>query len=74
MLGAEVVVGPEGTRLTAPLPDTSITPPDLLIRLREHGISVDEITVSKPSLDEVFLTLTGHGTDAGPPEEDRSVA
>ncbi|WP_068160037.1 ATP-binding cassette domain-containing protein [Rhodococcus phenolicus] len=72
MLGAEVVVGPEGTRLTAPLPDTSITP-DLLIRLREHGISVDEITVSKPSLDEVFLTLTGHGTDAGP-EEDRSVA
>ena len=61
-LGVEVAITPEAGRLTAPLTDPSITP-ELLIRLREHGIAVDEITVSKPSLDEVFLTITGHGTD-----------
>ncbi|CRK52597.1 Daunorubicin/doxorubicin resistance ATP-binding protein DrrA [Rhodococcus sp. RD6.2] len=61
-LHVEVVVSPEAARLTAPLTDTSITP-ELLIRLRDNGITVDEITVSKPSLDEVFLTITGHGAD-----------
>ncbi len=61
-LRVEVVVSPEAARLTAPLTDTSITP-ELLIRLRDNGITVDEITVSKPSLDEVFLTITGHGAD-----------
>ncbi|MFD1814987.1 ATP-binding cassette domain-containing protein [Rhodococcus gannanensis] len=61
-LGVEVVVSPEAARLTAPLQDTSVTP-ELLIRLRDNGIAVDEITVSKPSLDEVFLTITGHGAD-----------
>ncbi|EME19267.1 ATP-binding cassette domain-containing protein [Rhodococcus triatomae] len=61
-LGVEVVVSPEAARLTAPLQDPSVTP-ELLIRLRDNGITVDEITVSKPSLDEVFLTITGHGAD-----------
>ena len=35
---------------------------DLLIRLRETGI-ITEMSVQKPTLDEVFLTITGHGTD-----------
>lgn len=76
-LGVEVAVTPEAGRLTAPLTDPSVTP-ELLIRLREHGIAVDEITVSKPSLDEVFLTITGHGADqdgsAAEPDTERSVA
>ncbi len=33
---------------------------DLLIRLREAGIGLAEVSVQKPTLDEVFLTLTGH--------------
>ncbi|MFC4605104.1 ATP-binding cassette domain-containing protein [Rhodococcus kronopolitis] len=76
-LGVEVAVTPEAGRLTAPLTDPSVTP-ELLIRLREHGIAVDEITVSKPSLDEVFLTITGHGSDqtdsAAESDTERSVA
>ncbi|SDD64976.1 ATP-binding cassette domain-containing protein [Rhodococcus tukisamuensis] len=76
-LGVEVAVTPEAGRLTAPLTDPSVTP-ELLIRLREHGIAVDEITVSKPSLDEVFLTITGHGADQVDPAAEsgteRSVA
>ncbi|HEY5856378.1 MAG TPA: ATP-binding cassette domain-containing protein [Aldersonia sp.] len=58
-LDVEVTVSPEAARLTAPLTDPSVTP-EILIRLRDDGIGVDELTVSKPSLDEVFLTITGH--------------
>lgn len=60
-LGFEATVTPESGRITAPLADPSITG-DLLVRLRDRSIAVDEITVSKPSLDEVFLTITGHET------------
>ncbi|WP_227997211.1 ATP-binding cassette domain-containing protein [Nocardia australiensis] len=58
-LGADAQITPEAGRLTAPLEDAGMTA-DLLIRLREWEIAIDEITVSKPSLDEVFLTITGH--------------
>lgn len=61
VLGLEATVTPESGRITAPLADPSITG-DLLVRLRDRSIAVDEITVSKPSLDEVFLTITGHET------------
>ncbi|MFH5227172.1 ATP-binding cassette domain-containing protein [Antrihabitans spumae] len=66
-LGVDVAITPEAGRLTAPMTDSSVTP-ELLIRLRDSGIVVDEITVSKPSLDEVFLTITGHTA------EEKSVA
>lgn len=36
---------------------------DVLIDLRHAGISVASISVAKPSLDEVFLALTGHETN-----------
>ncbi|MFJ4652975.1 ATP-binding cassette domain-containing protein [Nocardia sp. NPDC088792] len=58
----EATVTPEVGRVTAPLPDPSVTT-DILIRLREHDIRVEEINVSKPSLDEVFFALTGHGAE-----------
>ncbi|WP_405160449.1 ATP-binding cassette domain-containing protein [Nocardia sp. NBC_01499] len=61
-LGVDVVITPEAGRLTAPLQDAGLTA-DLLIRLREWEIGIDEITVSKPSLDEVFLTITGRPAD-----------
>ncbi|WP_433659764.1 ATP-binding cassette domain-containing protein [Nocardia sp. CA-128927] len=56
--GVDAVITPEAGRLTAPLQDAGLTA-DLLIRLREWQIGIEEITVSKPSLDEVFLTITG---------------
>jgi ABC-2 type transport system ATP-binding protein len=58
-LGVDAAITPEAARLVAPMTDTSITP-EVLIRLRDNAIVVDEITVQKPSLDEVFLTITGH--------------
>ncbi|MEV0249170.1 ATP-binding cassette domain-containing protein [Nocardia sp. NPDC050712] len=64
-LGAEAKVTAEAGRLTAPLRTADMTT-DLLIRLREWEIGVEEINVSKPSLDEVFLTITGR------PAEDKT--
>ncbi|QCB52386.1 ATP-binding cassette domain-containing protein [Rhodococcus sp. PAMC28707] len=61
-LGVDVLATPGSDRLTAPMSDTSHTP-EILVRLRENGIAVDEITVSKPSLDEVFMAITGHDTE-----------
>ncbi|WP_336084245.1 ATP-binding cassette domain-containing protein [Nocardia sp. SSK8] len=58
-LGVSAQVSPEAGRLTAALPDPNLTA-ELLIRLRDWEIGVEEITVSKPTLDEVFLTITGH--------------
>ncbi|WP_249644082.1 ATP-binding cassette domain-containing protein [Nocardia sputi] len=72
-LGAEAQITPEAGRLTAPLTDTGVTA-DLLIRLREWEIGVDEITVNKPSLDEVFLTITGHPVEDTTDESERSAA
>ncbi|MBF6196061.1 ATP-binding cassette domain-containing protein [Nocardia sp. CDC186] len=72
-LGAEAQITPEAGRLTAPLTDAGVTA-DLLIRLREWEIGVDEITVTKPSLDEVFLTITGHPADDTTDDPARSAA
>ena len=62
VLGADVTLSPEAARLTAPMQDPGrIT--DLLVALREQNISLTELSVQKPTLDEVFLTLTGHGVE-----------
>jgi ABC-2 type transport system ATP-binding protein len=59
VLGTTATVTPEAARVTAPMTDPERVT-DLLIRLREQGIRLDEISVQKPTLDEVFLTITGH--------------
>ncbi|MEV0076492.1 ATP-binding cassette domain-containing protein [Nocardia neocaledoniensis] len=70
-LGVAAQVSPEAGRLTAALPDPNLTA-ELLIRLRDWEIGVEEITVSKPTLDEVFLTITGHPADSD--DTERSAA
>ena len=41
-------------------------------QLRSHGIPVDEFALRRPSLDDVFLGLTGHATDSGAAGKARS--
>ena len=55
-------VTPESRRVTVALQrtDQSI---DLLVALRDRGVAIESVTVQKPSLDEVFLALTGHDTE-----------
>ncbi|KAI7242838.1 hypothetical protein KC345_g12185, partial [Hortaea werneckii] len=56
----------EAGKITAPMGNVDRVT-DLLIALREAGIPLLEMSVQKPTLDEVFLTLTGDGVkeDAG---------
>jgi oleandomycin transport system ATP-binding protein len=52
-------------------------PPAILQRLTDAGVPVAELTLRKPSLDEVFFALTGHRAgvaDAGDHDDDRSAA
>lgn len=60
VLGVEAVLTPEAGRITAPMSDPG-TITDLLVRLRAEDIAVAELAVQQPTLDEVFLALTGHG-------------
>lgn len=63
-LGVESVVSAEAARLTAPMQHADLVT-DLLVALRGDGILVQEISVQQPTLDEVFLALTGHDTGNG---------
>jgi ABC-2 type transport system ATP-binding protein len=64
----EAVLTPEARRVNVPLTRTDQAV-DVLVALRDRGITIESVTVQKPSLDEVFLALTGHDastdTDAG---------
>ncbi|PUA79231.1 ATP-binding cassette domain-containing protein [Nocardioides currus] len=68
LLGEAPVLSPESRRVNIPLQrtDQSI---DVLVALRDRGVSIESVTVQKPSLDEVFLALTGHDT-GGPDSTD----
>ncbi|MBO2445466.1 ATP-binding cassette domain-containing protein [Actinomadura barringtoniae] len=48
--------------VTAPVPDSGVLP-TMINRLGEAGIAVSELALRMPSLDEVFLTLTGHAAE-----------
>lgn len=60
VLKVQSTISPEGGKITAPMADADKVT-DLLIALREQGIQLVELSVQKPTLDEVFLTITGHG-------------
>lgn len=55
-------VSSEGGKIIAPMTDADKVT-DLLIAFRELGIQLDELSVQKPTLDEVFLSITGHGVE-----------
>ncbi|GGD53228.1 ATP-binding cassette domain-containing protein [Paenibacillus nasutitermitis] len=54
----------EAGTITAPMANADLVT-DLLIALRAEDIHLIEMSVQKPTLDEVFLTITGHGAKSG---------
>lgn len=58
-------VSAEAGVITAPMAEADLVT-DLLTTLRGGGIRLAEISVQKPTLDEVFLTITGNEGKAGP--------
>jgi ABC-2 type transport system ATP-binding protein len=75
VLGSEPVLTPELGRINAPL-TVADRAADVLIALREAAVAIASVSVDKPTLDEVFLAITGHDAaqdDApDPPEHDQS--
>jgi ABC-2 type transport system ATP-binding protein len=69
VVGREPVLTPESGRMNVPL-ETADVAADVLIGLRQAGVSIAAVSVAKPTLDEVFLTLTDHDAgDADQPAE-----
>jgi ABC-2 type transport system ATP-binding protein len=69
VVGREPVLTPESGRMNVPL-ETADGAADVLIGLRQAGVGIASVSVARPTLDEVFLALTGHGADdADEPDE-----
>jgi len=57
--GAETNVDPEARSVNAPTTGGVDSLIDVATRLRDAGIAVDDLSIRQPTLDDVFLTLTG---------------
>ncbi|HXN38046.1 MAG TPA: ATP-binding cassette domain-containing protein [Solirubrobacteraceae bacterium] len=75
-----VHVSRDGRRLRAAVDSAAGLASAVVRALDRTGITVDDVEVHRPSLDDVFFALTGHGTDGGEqhaehqPSEDLEVA
>jgi ABC-2 type transport system ATP-binding protein len=61
LLHEEPVLSAESGRMNVAL-DEADRAADVLISLRQAGVSITSVNVDKPTLDEVFLAITGHDT------------
>ncbi|MFD6952933.1 ABC transporter [Nocardiopsis sp. TSRI0078] len=52
----------DGLLASVPVTDSGVLP-EVVRRLDEQGVAVAELSLRKPSLDEVFLALTGHAAE-----------
>ena len=62
VVGDEPVLTPEAGGINVPLADANRAA-DVLIGLREQELLITAATVQKPTLDEVFMALTGHAAE-----------
>jgi len=69
VVGDEPVLTPEAGGINVPLPDANRAA-DVLIGLREQELLITSATVQKPTLDEVFMALTGHGAEETTNDDD----
>ena len=67
VLGVRSSITAEAGKITAPMANADQVT-DLLIALRTRGIKLSEISVQKPTLDEVFLTITGNDATKNVPQ------
>jgi ABC-2 type transport system ATP-binding protein len=61
--GASPETDPYSARVTAPVQDPLGSIIDTARELREAGLEVEDLTLRRPTLDEVFLRLTGRAAD-----------
>ncbi|HEX2316250.1 MAG TPA: ATP-binding cassette domain-containing protein [Thermomonospora sp.] len=65
--GAEPETSPESRRVSVPVRDRLSALVESARAVEEAGIAVEDIALRRPTLDEVFLRLTGHRTTGGTP-------
>ena len=53
----------EQRRVSAPVDDRVAAMAGVLRDLQEHRVAIEDIALRKPTLDDVFLRLTGHSTE-----------
>ncbi|MCI4061469.1 ATP-binding cassette domain-containing protein [Micromonospora sp. R77] len=63
-LGADPAVDPVALRVQAPLPHGGSLA-ELLHLLKSSGIGIGDVSVRRPTLDDVFLAVTGRSADHG---------
>ncbi len=68
-LGVKTTPSPEAGGLSAPMREADKVT-DVLVALRTAGIHLSEMSVQKPTLDEVFMTLTGHSAETDKEENE----
>ncbi|PWN02751.1 daunorubicin/doxorubicin resistance ABC transporter ATP-binding protein DrrA [Nocardioides silvaticus] len=73
VLGESPVLTPEAGGLSIALPDPNRAA-DVLIALREAALTINTAAVQQPTLDEVFLALTGHHSEHDTDIENEEVA
>ena len=73
VLGEEPVLTPEAGGINVALTDANRAA-DVLIGLREHDLLISSATVQKPTLDEVFMALTGHAAEDSQTEPEKEPA
>ncbi|MFE3251315.1 ATP-binding cassette domain-containing protein [Streptomyces sp. NPDC059209] len=64
--GSVPATDPEARRVHAPVADRVAALTDVARELRDRGIAAEDIGLRRPSLDDVFLRLTGHRTQETP--------
>jgi oleandomycin transport system ATP-binding protein len=64
LAGAEVATDADTGTVSVPATDKALLP-RVVRELDDRGIELDEFTLRKPSLDEVFFALTGHRAEDG---------
>jgi ABC-2 type transport system ATP-binding protein len=62
--GSQPHVDPEARRLTAAIPAGAVTLPELVRRLDAAGVEAEDVSIRRPTLDEVFLAETETETEA----------
>ena len=63
---AEPMLDPDGRRVSAPVREPVASLTALLAALEAAGIAAEDVALRRPTLDEVFLQLTGRAAE---PEE-----
>jgi ABC-2 type transport system ATP-binding protein len=64
VVGADAEVDRETRRLSTPVRDRVASLTEVVRALDDAGIAAEDIALRRPTLDEVFLHLTGHHAGA----------